>query len=441
MEAKNLFLLQNTEEFMRGELDNVTISHGHIVLDNLGGSYVPYGCYTSPAVPMPLFDALRVSWNATTPQGTVVEMQARVMVDGNWCPWCSFGKWSPYIRRESPAPSTRGPLVLEPDRLLLDSKRGAQIQLRIYLYTQDERRTPAVRLLAASVRQTDVIPSGGKPVNACLRLLPYAAAERAPTLQGAMDLAVSLASLTNRWGADILPEEFAFAMYDWQPECRANLSFAAAAAGCWGFPAWVRYTDLGGLRADARAGYGAVVRLTPTAAQKEAGYPPHRYVAVRGFSDRFGGGTPTVLLDDPMAPSDFEAETEMPLDEFMVAWDNVALTIRPRLNRLPAGCPTRTMASLRRVKGGAPGLCQFYLNGTLRYLPDDFCGTPDAPTGLLAWTALDGTPHATTAHKKFHFAAPVQGGVVLPVNPDAPAKYTVYAISASGAMLVADITL
>lgn len=440
MEAKNLFLLNETEDFMRGELDNVTIQHGHIVLDNTGGAYVPYGCYTSPAVPMPLFDALRVSWNASTPSGTVVEMQARVMVDGNWCPWCSFGKWSPYIRRAGAKPTVRGPLVLEPDRLTLDSKLGSQVQLRIYLYTQDEKRTPAVRLLAASVRMVDVIPSGGKPVNACLRLPPYCQKRRAPALLGAMDLAVSLASLANRWGADILPEEFAFAMYDWQPGSKANLSFGAAVAGCWGFPAWVRHTDLAGLRADARAGYGAVVRLTPTAAQREAGYPPHRYAALRGFVDQYGK-EPAVLLNDPMAESDFEAEIEMPLDEFMVAWDNVALTMRPRQRGLPSGCPARTLATLRRVRGGPPGLCQFHLNGMVRTLPDDFCGTPDAPTGLLAWTALDAIPHATTAHKELHFAAPVQGGIVLPANPDAPAKYTVYAIDGSGSMLVGDITM
>ena len=78
MESKNTFILHETEAFMRGELDNVTVAHGRIVLDLVSGGHVPYGCYTSPAVPLPTFDALRVSWNAGTPPGTAVEAQARV---------------------------------------------------------------------------------------------------------------------------------------------------------------------------------------------------------------------------------------------------------------------------------------------------------------------------------------------------------------------------
>ena len=61
------------------------------IRDRVQGGYVPYGCYTSAPIPMPLFDALRVSWNAASPEDTAVEAQVRVMVDGNWTPWNSFG--------------------------------------------------------------------------------------------------------------------------------------------------------------------------------------------------------------------------------------------------------------------------------------------------------------------------------------------------------------
>ena len=70
-------LLQETEEFMRGELDNVTVANSRIMLDVVQGGYVPYGCYTSPAIPLAPFDALRPSWNAFTPPGTAVEAQAQ----------------------------------------------------------------------------------------------------------------------------------------------------------------------------------------------------------------------------------------------------------------------------------------------------------------------------------------------------------------------------
>ena len=230
---RNTVLLQDTEAFMHGELDNVTVQQNCIVLDLVQGGYVPYGCYTSAPIPMPLFDALRVSWNAASPEDTAVEAQVRVMVDGNWTPWNSFGKWSPSLHREGPPYQARGPVQRWPDRLQLDSKYATAVQLRIYLYSKNEKVSPAVMLLGASVRVVDVIPARGRLVNARLHLMPYTAARRAPALQPWMDAAISLASLTNRWGADLLPEEFAQVLRDWRApdDCGPrNLSFAAAAA-------------------------------------------------------------------------------------------------------------------------------------------------------------------------------------------------------------------
>jgi hypothetical protein len=439
MESKNTFILHETEAFMRGELDNVTVAHGRIVLDLVSGGHVPYGCYTSPAVPLPTFDALRVSWNAGTPPGTAVEAQARVMVDGNWTSWSSFGRWSPYLEREGAAPVTKGAVNLLPDSLVLDSKTATQAQLRIYLYTKDEHTTPSVSLVGVSVRAVDVIPAGGRPINARLHLMPYAVARRAPALQPVMDLAICLASLTNRWGADILPEEFALAMRDCRStDAERNLSFAAAAAGC--------------------------------------------------FRQ---GAQPAALLVDPYAAAeDFDTETELLLDDFLVAWNNTALCMRKRDpdGALP-GCPARTSAWLRRVPKVAPDLFAMYIGSTQHVLPDDFCAalpapaapaapeeapaedtaptdapdTPDSPAeipvpqetasqaapvhgGILAWSTLDEHPHATTAHRQFHYVTPEQGCIRLAVPPPPgthaePRKYTVYAIEPSGSMLVGDVMI
>lgn len=436
---KNTFLLRDTEAFMRGELDNVTVAGGQILLDMVQGGYVPYGCYTSPAIPLPLFDALRVSWNASTPPGTAVEAQARVLVDGNWTAWSSFGRWSPYLTREGAKPACRGPLALSPDLLELDSKTAAQAQLRIYLYTKEEKQTPAVSLLGVSVRQVDVIPAGGRPVNACLHLMPYSLARRAPALRPVMDLAIGLASLTNRWGADILPEEFALAMRDCQPgQPGTNLCFAAAAAGCWGFPTWVGWADLGRLRAELRAGYGMLVALEATPAQQTAGFPPLRYVTLRGFGTV--GGVSCALLNDPWtADTDFDVECSLPLDDFLVAWNNVALFLRKRQGGPTAGCPTRTSVWLRHTEDTPEGIYLLYQNGAARALPDDFCGTDDAPAGVLAWSVPDERPHATTAHRAFHYAAPEQGGIRLERQAGEYRKYTVYAIDANGSMRVGDV--
>ena len=486
---KNTFLLQDTEAFMRGELDNVTVAGGSIVLDLVQGSYVPYGCYTSAPIPMPLFDALWPSWNAATPPGTAVETQVRVLVDGNWTAWMAFGKWSLYLKREGTAPRERGPLQLTPDCLLLDSKCATQVQLRIYLYSKNEKATPAVHLLGATVRMVDVIPSSGRPVNRTLHLMPYLQKRRAPVLAPWMDLAISLVSLTNRWGADILPEEFALAMRDCRStDAERNLSFAAAAAGCWGFPCWACWGNLALLRSEVRAGYGVIVGLESTPAQQAAGMPPLRYAALRGFRQ---GAQPAALLVDPYAAAeDFDTETELLLDDFLVAWNNTALCMRKRDpdGALP-GCPARTSAWLRRVPKVAPDLFAMYIGSTQHDLPDDFCAalpapaapaapeeapaedaaptdapdTPDSPAeipvpqetasqaapvhgGILAWSTLDEHPHATTAHRQFHYVTPEQGCIRLAVPPPPgtraePRKYTVYAIEPSGSMLVGDVMI
>ena len=432
---KNTLLLRDTEAFMRGELDNVTVAGGAIVLDLVQGSYVPYGCYTSAPLPMPVFDALRVSWNAVSPPGTAVEAQARVLVDGNWTPWVGFGKWSPFLHREGPAPLQRGPLCLTADCLRLDSKTAVQAQLRIYLYTKDEKATPAVWLLGASVRTVGEIPPHGRPINRALHLMPYVMARRAPALQPWMDLAIGLASLANRWGADLLPEEFAQVLRDWRADDGGdvrNWNFAAAAAGCWGFPAWVCWCGLATLRDEVRHGYGALVALQSTPAQQQNGWPARRFVTVRGFHQT--GGTPKALLCDPWAAdSDFDAETELDLDDFLVAWDNIALLMRPRKN-YPA--QTRASVWVRPMGSEAPGICRLYANNEPQLLPDGFCSAEGC---VLAWTTPDSQPHATTAHRTFHFVQPEQGGIRL--EPEGGGKCTVYAVDTAGHMRVGDVTL
>ena len=51
------------------------------------------------------------------------------------------------------------------------------------------------------------------------------------------------------------------------------------------------------------------------------------------------------------------------------------------------------------------------------------------------WTTLDDHPHATTAHRSFHFVEPEAGGIRLE-SGETPCKYTVYLIDTSGCMLV-----
>ena len=47
MEQRNNLVLQGTETFSRGQLDNVALDNGSVVLDSVAGRYLQYGSYTT----------------------------------------------------------------------------------------------------------------------------------------------------------------------------------------------------------------------------------------------------------------------------------------------------------------------------------------------------------------------------------------------------------
>ena len=65
MEQRNNLILQGTETFSRGQLDNVALENGALVLDSVAGRSLLYGSYTTPEFAMPAFCNLNVS--PTTP--------------------------------------------------------------------------------------------------------------------------------------------------------------------------------------------------------------------------------------------------------------------------------------------------------------------------------------------------------------------------------------
>ena len=69
MEQRNNLVLQGTETFSRGQLDNLALENGSLVLDSVAGRSLQYGSYTTPEFAMPAFCNLNVSWNAFAKYG------------------------------------------------------------------------------------------------------------------------------------------------------------------------------------------------------------------------------------------------------------------------------------------------------------------------------------------------------------------------------------
>ena len=445
--AKNLYILSDTNAFTRGELDNVALTEDGVCLEQVAGRHVLYGCFTSQPVNLPAFDRLVMSWSADTPPGTVVEAQARVRVGEEWSGWLSFGKWSPYIKRASVTGSEEDPVFMWHNVLHVGKGRAVQAQLRIYLYTDDERLTPRVWLLAASVRPVDGEAEPPALYSRALHLPAYSQKLRDPSLRDGMSTPVTLAGLLNRWGQDVLPEELGQSMLDHGDADMGtrNFSFAAALAGCYGYRAYLAYLDPERLWQCVKQGdsVGVFMRYAASKEQAEAtgkAYLPGAFadveaqmMALRGFETGTEGAF--ALVNDSLAPTDAEAERSYPLDAFWKAYQGLALVITGRQKGRGEGCPHRRHARLRALEQVGAYMFQDE-NGADLPLPEDFAGT-------LACAVADGTVHATTAHKTFRFLKPTaQGGVQLPPELfGGKGRITVYAIDPSGCTLVGDVHL
>ena len=94
-------------------------------------------------------------------------------------------------------------------------------------------------------------------------------------------LSLVVASLMNRWGEDILPEEVAYTMFDGATNGVHNAAYAVAAAASCGYPAWQAWLDLKELRAQIHDGCSVGVEMeTRLSGQKE---PVRVWMALRGF--------------------------------------------------------------------------------------------------------------------------------------------------------------
>lgn len=440
---KNLYLMSGTDAFTKGGLDNVALTENAVCLEQSGGRYVLYGCFTSPEIRFPAFRQLTVSWNAETLKGTVVEAQARVMVDGEWTGWLSFGKWSPHIQRASLHQEAAKPAYIQGDTIHIPAGRASLAQLRIYLYTNDEQLTPLVRLLAASVRPVDWRQEAAQPYGRELRLPAYSQLVRDPFFASSMSAPVSLASMINRWGQDAFPEELAWAMYDNDTGDCFNYGFLTALAGAFGYHAYRAYLDPQAVWQHIKDGASLGLRMHYAATPEDAsakGVPllpgafrtgEEQCMALRGFE--LENGQVYVLVNDSLAPTDQAAEHRYPAEDFWAAYTGEAVVVTGKHKGQDRGCPVRRHAALRALE--QLGCYMFQTaEGQDMPLPEDF-------TGTLACTVKDGVAHATTAHKAFRYLKrTAQGAVQLPPELFGEAnKITVYAIDTTGSGWVGEV--
>ena len=339
MEQRNNLVLQGTETFSRGQLDNVALDGGALVLDSVAGRCLQYGSYTTPEFAMPAFCNLNVSWNAFAPHNTMVEVRCRVYAGGNWTGWMSFGKWAPgYPRCSCNSQSDDGMIFLMGDTVTVATPGGGTgVQLQVNLSTNDDKVSPAVRLLAAAVRPLAWEKHNGHPLNRQLYLPEYCLSAHDPSFGRTMDLPLVMAALMNCWGEDVLPEEVAYVMEDMAHSTTANAAFAAAAAGCCGYPCWQAWMDLADLRAQIHDDCCVAVQVERRIRGQRD--PVRVWMGLRGFGHDDAVMADYVLLNDPTADSNGAVNCTMALVDFMRYFTGRAIALRAKPRDVAANHP------------------------------------------------------------------------------------------------------
>ncbi len=434
MEQRNNLVLQGTETFSRGQLDNVALDGGALVLDSVAGRCLQYGSYTTPEFAMPAFCNLNVSWNAFAPHNTMVEVRCRVYAGGNWTGWMSFGKWAPgYPRCSCNSQSDDGMIFLMGDTVTVATPGGGTgVQLQVNLSTNDDKVSPAVRLLAAAVRPLAWEKHNGHPLNRQLYLPEYCLAAHDPSFGRTMDLPLVMAALMNCWGEDVLPEEVAYVMEDMADSTTANAAFAAAAAGCCGYPCWQAWMDLADLRAQIHDDCCVAVQVERRIRGQRD--PVRVWMGLRGFGHDDALMADYVLLNDPAADSDGSVSTTMALVDFMRYFTGRAIALRAKPRDIAANRPRRMRCEL--VPGETAGVYYFEQRGVKRPAAGRFFRLD----GLRSARRC-GPRHHRSPQFPLHGAHP-EGGIRFPAAQMAEGgRCSVYAVDQTGTMRVAEVRL
>ncbi len=233
------------------------------------------GVFLSEEVETPEpFNDLVASWNALTPGEAEAEIYGRLLVEGRWSAWMSWGRWGAHIERN--CPDQEDSLVWansfrdggDSSVNVKDGKTASAFQLKAVLRTRPgETRMPSLTLLAATWKNTldplwqekceDPECRRGLdelPARVCLDTPAISQKRRDPAYGGVICSATSIAMQMCHQGLDVLPEETTFLCSDYGFGGTGNWSFTCACAGACGLESYGAYLGKEDLMAELAKG-------------------------------------------------------------------------------------------------------------------------------------------------------------------------------------------
>ncbi|MDL2325156.1 C39 family peptidase [Ruminococcaceae bacterium OttesenSCG-928-A16] len=450
----SFFVLKSVADFAPGAFENTAVEDGSIQLGRSGGSFILSGCYTSPGFHMGAFLSLTPSWNAVTPPGTAVEMQARVAANGQWSRWFSFGKWSPFIDRASlPAAQDEIAQIQAEDLLVVEGHAPADTaQVRIFLYSDDASVSPKVNLLAASFRRLRPEKEEETTGEKMLEIPQYSCLVRDPSMGGRIMSATALTMMMNRWGEDALPEEVARSMYDSGSGRYGNIAFLTAIAGAYGYECYTAHVGCNYLRQEVRRGHAVGVLLhyrAPALSEEGPGEVTREYAmlpeledavadsqghmaVLRGFVQK--DGEDFVVLNDPLARTNQEVLRKLPLKKFKDLYMGVALVLHRGPQGVAGAKPSRRVAQITVNEQE-----EVFLSLKGEMLPPGYFAGEEMGGCTVCYTISDGIAYASAAQKRFYYLALDEKGFLkFDRTAAAEKRITFYLIGARGVTWVGE---
>lgn len=348
----NDFEIGTSDEFKLGTMNNVivteSIGDGVLTLKKTDDQYATNGEYISQIIDVPAFEYMIASWNSDTPEGTYVEIQAKVLVnhfDENgtpiqtWTDWLSWGQWSPFMERSS-ADTKEKLAKTSTDELIIrgsDGETACKVRMKAILHTDDSSVTPALRYLHGTLKNTINSESILKVfkeeiditnLDKLITTPAYSQSIRCPRIAGSICSPTTITMMLNRFGETLLPEEVAQNTYDFVYEGFGNWAFAMASTASYGYKSYVDYTTIEGLKREIAQGYPVGVSV------KYSNIPNSKYPYVEGTTGSTGGhlilvtgfttidGVEYVYVNDPYAKDNETVKRKYKLEQFQNAWSN-----------------------------------------------------------------------------------------------------------------------
>jgi uncharacterized protein YvpB len=330
-----------------------------ITLDKRDIGYVESGIFTSDIIYTVPFQYLILSWNADTPKGTAIKIEAQVLVNNNgkqlWSNWLSFGKWcSEDVRYSASKTDNIDELAyIDTDTLKIKGSNGEtanSVRYRITLSTSDSKTTPTLKLVAGTIRNTepsdnilDLYASASLPeINKELNVPKFSQMLRDPKIAGVICSPTSMTMILNYYGLNLVPEETAAGVYDSEYDGYGNWPFNTAFAGSKGFEAYVTYcSSIYDLKREIFNDHPLAVSVKYKNSQEVDAKLPvihgapiektnGHLIVVCGFTKE--ADKEYVIVNDPAAASNEAVRLKYLLEEFDAAWKTsgrVAYIVHP----------------------------------------------------------------------------------------------------------------